>query len=249
MFSHRPEVILGVFAVMGLTACRPAIRYDDDVDIVAAKRDFQCTPAPGAPAKADACRILDDFANAQTFAAWPASGVEVWYGRAHCSAEPEDVANVNWAAVAFQPGAEPVSTPGSNAKTDPSRAIPSGVFTMISRTSNMVIPDGRVAQQRLLDAAMHGTHPDFSDLPSMKASYDDIWSRLHHPPPGSYVSLSKSTGVSVLESALDTNAEGSAALRYLRAKDNRLLIVQPARPVKSTPPPETCVAELWKTVP
>ena len=246
----RPASLVLAIAML-LPGCnrKPAVRYDDDVDIAAAKRVFGCALAPSDPASADACRILDDFAGAGTFAAWPAAnGMDMWYGHLHCSALTEDAGNVSWAAIVFHDGAEPTTMPSENATIDASRAIPVGIFSMFSRSS-MKDDDGRAAQRHLFEAAEHGTHPDFTDVPSLRSFFEGIWSDLRHPAPGSYVSLSKSTGTSVLENAFTTSVPGSSAAKYLRAKGNRLLIVEPARPGHSTPPAETCVAEVWKTVP
>ena len=71
-------------ALLALAACESRKLRDDDLDVAAAKATFKCGPSLTGD-RAQACRMLDDFASAGPFTDAPAKSLETWFGRKVCA--------------------------------------------------------------------------------------------------------------------------------------------------------------------
>jgi hypothetical protein len=242
MRGLRIGIVAAAFAAIGCD--KREVRYDDDLDLGAIKAAFKCGPALTGD-RAHACRMLDEFASAAPFAAWPAKGLESWFGRKVCTDAIDAPDRMDFGQVHLKPGLGKAIFP-SDAKVDATRDVPHGA--PVSGTSaSKVSADTRRGYLERIAAAEKGAPPSFTGIPDFeRTSLELMWKNAKVPGGTSdHFRLVRSKGTSVLGGPLTTGSDSvktPSATYFVRGKDKRMLVVYPSW----TSPAVPCVAELWK---
>jgi hypothetical protein len=239
--SLRPTALL---LLVALTGCdQRALRYDDDVDVAGLEAKFGCGDTSISGDRAHACRMLRDFASAQTFSAWPGKGLETWYGRKICIDSIDAKDRMDLTQVHLHPGVGKPVFP-QDVKTDPARDVPHGA-QFIATSIGSSTPEMLRGYQRTIEAAEQGGEPKLDDLTPFDRDYvRSSWERSKRPPgTKDFYRLVTSKGTSILGGPLTTDAKDTpAATYYVRGKDKRMLVFYASWGDKPTP----CIGEAWR---
>jgi hypothetical protein len=243
---HR--ACLAIASMMVLAAAAPActkreLRYDDDVDIAGLQAAFDCGKSPTGD-RAEACRIISDFASGAPFEAFPAKGLETWRGRKVCTDSLDATDRFELPAVYLHPGIGKPLYP-DDVKTDPARDVAHGAI-FIPGIASFKNPAMKIGYLEFIDAAREGRAPTFAAAPPEERSFLQLgWDGGQKPPnAGSdFYRLVRSKGKSILEAPMtNDDGKGASAQYFMRANGPRMVVVQPGG--RGAPP---CVMELWKT--
>lgn len=238
--SHLERDMRWRVLLLLLLGCGRKLTYLDDVDTTRLKTSFRCAPSLTGD-RADACRILDDFASAGPFTSAPMKGMETWFGRKVCTDAIDAPDRIDFGQIHLKPGVGQALWP-DDVKTEPSRDLPYGAQFIGTGVGQIKPTSLRLEYQKTLAAAEKGTTPDFSNLEKFdRDRMIDFWNSVKKPPGTTlYVRLVQSKGASVLGDPYTSDAkERPSANYFLRGKGDRMLVIYP-----STSAP--CVAELWK---
>lgn len=238
-------VALGLVALAQLAGCTKRRLRDEDVDLGAARAAFACDAKPTGD-RADACRILDDFASAGAFQAWPTKGLETWFGRKVCSDAIDKPDFIDFGRVHLKPGEGLRSLP-SDVQFDAARVVPTGA-QFIASSAGQFPPALRPGYVGAIESAKAGTTPTFEGFSDFdRKNFVDFWETSKKPPgtPDFYW-LVRTKGPSVVGApyTTDTDPKSPSAAYFVRGKDRRMLVVYPWADLKKPGP--TCVAELWR---
>lgn len=227
---------------LSLLACgsERKFRYED-YDMADARAAFQCAPGLAGDRK-EACRMLDEFAAADAFAAWPAKGVETWLGRKVCSDRIDEANALDMAQVHLSPGIGQGSG-GTGVKTDASRDVPYGA-EFIATSASASSPDAMKGYRLVIDAAAAGTEPKLDTIPEVdRTPVQLFWNTAKKPTGISSWRLVKTDGKSVSGNTHTTDIpKGPSASYFMRGKANKMLIVY----ASNDPKVPTCVGEAWR---
>ena len=234
------------WVAVGAVGCGgKSLRYDDALDIDALKETFRCGGGPHSGDRGHACRILEEWKDADTFDEWPKKGLETWFGRKVCSDSMDSNERIDFGRVHLIPGVgKPAFADG--VKVDPSRDVPYGAqFIVAPLTAKS--PELMRGYREAVDAAMSSTTPHFAGFSDLdRASLEGFWDEQKKPPGTTdFYRLVRSKGKSILGDPLtdDVGSKLPAATYYLRVKQKRMLVIYPAWGTAPFP----CVAELDKT--
>jgi hypothetical protein len=117
---------------------------------------FACQSSPTGD-RGHACRILDDFATAETFSLWPQKGLESWFGRKVCGHTAESPILILFGRVHLRPG-EGKPTLDAGAKADPTRTIAFGA-QVIESSAKLGSESLRAGYLAMIEAAAAETAP------------------------------------------------------------------------------------------
>ena len=222
------------------------LRYDDDVDVAGLQAAFECAKSPTKGERADACRIIGEFANGVPFEAFPAKGLETWRGRKVCTDSIDATDRIEVPAVYLHPGIGKQLFP-DDVQTDPARDIAHGAM-FIPGIASFKNPATRVGYEDMIAAAREGRAPVFTSAPPEDREFLQLaWEGAQKPPSSdpnpTYYRLVRSKGKSILGNPRTTaDGHGASAQHFVRANGARMLVAQPGG--QGAP---ACVAELWKT--
>lgn len=223
-----------------LAGCGRKLTYADDLDVAALKSTFACASSPSGD-RAQACRILDDFASAGPFTDAPAKSLETWFGRKVCTDTLDAPDAMVFGQVHLSPGKGAPSWP-ADVKTDPSRDLPFGAQFIGTSISRISPPSLKPEYEKTIQAAEKGTQPSFANLDDFdRRTLERFWHDVQRPPGTTgFQALVRSRGTSVLGAPYTSEATTKPSASYfLRGKGDRMLVVYPS-------PSSPCVAELWK---
>jgi hypothetical protein len=230
------------FAATGCS--KRALRYDDDVDLAGMRAAFDCGKGPTAGDRAEACRIVGDFANGVPFEAFPAKGLETWRGRKVCSDAIDKPDAMDLGMVYLHPGIGKAIFP-DDVKTEPARDVAHGGL-FIPGSASFKNPVMRLGYEEMIAAAREGRAPAFTMVPPEERSFLQlVWDNGQKTPNATseYYRLVRSKGKSILHNPMTTeDGHGASAMHFVRANGPRMIVVQPGG--HGAPP---CVSELWKT--
>lgn len=229
-----------VVAVAALAACNQRKVRSEDIDVAAVKAMFKCAPSLSGD-RAQACRMLDDFASAGPFTDAPTKSLETWFGRKVCTDMIDAPDAMVFGQVHLKPGVGTPSWP-SDVKYDPSRNVAFGAQFIGTSVGRITPPSQKAEYEKAVDAAEKGTTPSFANLDDFDRNrMEGFWNSVQRPPGTTlWSALLKSDGASIVGSPFTSESKlPFSGTYFVRQKDKRMLVVYPA---ETTP----CVAELWK---
>jgi len=230
------RVVLLVWAIAACDSRR--LSYADNVDLDAMRASFGCASSPAGD-RAQACRMIEDFASASAFTDAPKKSLETWFGRKVCldALDRKDI--ILFGQVHLKPGVGTATWP-DDVSTDSSRDV-AYAAEFVNASVGAIAPTSLYAEyDKAIDAASKGATPDFSNLGPFEASrMTSFWESVKRPPSASktWARLVRSDGKSVLGGP--SASKDGVATYFIRAQGNRMLLVYASKAIP-------CVAELWK---
>ena len=229
-----------LIALTALVACNTRKLRDDDLDVAAVQATFKCNASPAGD-RAQACRMLGDFATAGPFTDAPTKSLETWFGRKVCMDMMDDPSAMVFGQIHLKPGVGVPSWP-SDVKFDPARNVAFGAQFIGTSVGAITPPSQRAEYEKAVAAAEKGTTPSFANLDDFDRNrMENFWNSVQRPPGTTlWQGLVKTNGASIAGAPSTTDSKLAwSATYFVRQKDKRMLVVYPS----ATAP---CVAELWK---